>query len=64
MTLDLVGRGSRRAAYSADAGTRDGRTGGDARRIDDASGALVTPGFTDIHCHHDARSSWPKGSRA
>lgn len=64
MTLDLVGRGSGRAAYPADAGTLDGRIGGDARRVIGASGALVTPGFTDIHCHRDARSSWPKGSRA
>ncbi|GMV16948.1 MAG: amidohydrolase family protein [Polyangiaceae bacterium] len=70
MTFDLVVRGgtvvdgSGSAAYSADIGIRAGRIaeigriGGNARRVIDASGALVTPGFTDIHCHYDGQISW------
>ena len=31
---------------------------GDARRVIDAAGALVTPGFVDIHSHYDGQASW------
>ncbi len=31
---------------------------GRAARSVDAAGAIVTPGFTDIHCHYDGQVSW------
>ena len=34
------------------------RAGAQARRIVDADGALVTPGFLDIHTHYDAQVHW------
>ena len=34
------------------------RHGGAARRIVDADGRLVTPGFVDIHTHYDAQATW------
>jgi hypothetical protein len=35
-----------------------GRLNGSAGRVIDAEGALVTPGFVDIHTHLDAQISW------
>jgi N-acyl-D-aspartate/D-glutamate deacylase len=35
-----------------------GRVGGAGRREIDAAGALVTPGFVDIHTHYDGQATW------
>lgn len=32
--------------------------GGSARRTIDAAGAIVTPGFVDIHTHYDGQATW------
>ncbi|MCA9668467.1 MAG: amidohydrolase family protein [Myxococcales bacterium] len=56
--------GTGRERYSGDVGITDGRivavgkVDGDAKREIDADGALVTPGFTDIHTHYDGQVSW------
>lgn len=35
-----------------------GDVGTDAERIIDAAGAIVTPGFLDLHTHYDGQVSW------
>jgi N-acyl-D-aspartate/D-glutamate deacylase len=35
-----------------------GRVDGEARRMIDADGLLVTPGFVDIHTHYDGQVTW------
>ena len=35
-----------------------GKVSGSARRTLDAAGAIVTPGFVDIHTHYDGQVSW------
>lgn len=56
--------GTGRAGFSADVGISDGvivelgQITGPARRTIDADGALVTPGFIDIHTHYDGQVSW------
>ena len=35
-----------------------GRVDGPARRIVDAEGQLVTPGWVDIHTHYDGQATW------
>jgi len=70
MTLDLkvvgglVVDGTGSAPRSTDVGIQNGRivevgkiSTGAARTID-ANGALVTPGFVDIHSHYDGQVSW------
>lgn len=50
--------------FTADVGIQDGRITevgritAAAKRTLDASGALVTPGFVDIHTHMDGQASW------
>ncbi|MCA9637874.1 MAG: amidohydrolase family protein, partial [Myxococcales bacterium] len=70
MTYDLIIQGgtivdgSGNAAYRGDIAIKDGviaaigAVEGSARETIDASGALVTPGFVDIHCHYDGQVSW------
>jgi N-acyl-D-amino-acid deacylase len=38
--------------------TEVGRVDGVARREIDADGALVTPGFVDVHTHYDGQATW------
>lgn len=69
-TADLVIQGGRVLDGSggpercADVAIRDGRIdgvgrfSGKSRRTIDADGALVTPGFVDIHTHYDGQATW------
>ena len=57
--------GSGRAAYEADLAIEAGRIteiakgiGGRCHRLIDAAGAIVTPGFVDIHTHYDGQATW------
>jgi N-acyl-D-aspartate/D-glutamate deacylase len=68
--LDLVVRGGTlvdgtgRPARRADVGVAGGRVVavglnlGPAPRVVDAGGALVTPGFVDLHTHYDGQATW------
>ena len=58
--------GTGRAGYSADVLVRDGRIAEIGSRLSgdttlDASGAVVAPGFIDIHTHYDAQVFWDPG---
>jgi len=55
--------GTGRAGYAADVLVRDGRIAEIGPRLSgevelDASGAVVAPGFIDIHTHYDAQVFW------
>lgn len=60
LVVDGTGREPRRA----DVMVRDGKIAavgtldGEAARTIDASGCIVTPGFTDLHTHYDGQISW------
>ncbi len=70
MTLDtkIVGGtlvdGSGAERFRGDIGIKDGKivevgdVAGAADHVIDAEGAIVTPGFTDIHTHYDGQVSW------
>jgi len=56
--------GSGRPAFNGDVGVVQGkivelgRLGGSARRVIEADGRVVSPGFVDNHCHYDAQVLW------
>ncbi len=68
--LDLVIKGGTvvdgtgAGAYTADVGVRDGRivaigdVSEQATQAIDADGALVTPGWVDVHTHYDGQVTW------
>ena len=56
--------GSGEDRYTGDVGIKDGRIvdvgkcDGSATETIDAGGAIVAPGFVDIHAHYDGQISW------
>jgi N-acyl-D-aspartate/D-glutamate deacylase len=68
--MDLIIRngeivdGTGAARFRGDVGVKDGKIAAvgkverTARRVIDADGAIVTPGFVDIHTHYDGQVSW------
>jgi len=61
----MVIDGTQSQRYRADVGVREGRIAAigrldasDGRRVLDASGMIVAPGFIDLHTHYDAQLFW------
>src|ERR1700737_2270735 len=56
--------GSAQGAFTGDLAIAGGRVagvrgqGGPARRVIDAAGLLVTPGWVDVHTHYDGQAMW------
>ena len=57
--------GTQTPRYQGDVWIKDGRIAqiggkapGEARRVIDASGCVVAPGFVDLHTHYDAQIRW------
>ena len=67
ITNALVVDGTGQPAFTADVAVRDGLivavgqlAGSEAKRVIDAGGGLLTPGFVDIHTHFDGQVCWDK----
>src|ERR1700712_2422581 len=45
-------------AIDGDRITEVGNVSGPAKRTIDAAGAIVTPGFVDVHAHYDGQAMW------
>lgn len=70
MTYDLkitggvIVDGTGKPRYHGDIGIKNGliaavgKAEGDAKRVINAHGAIVTPGFIDLHTHYDGQISW------
>src|SRR3954471_14275640 len=58
--VDGTGAPRRTADVAIDAGriTEVGEVGGRGRREFAATGAIVTPGWVDIHTHYDGQATW------
>src|SRR5690606_38678143 len=58
--VDGTGAPPRTADVAVDGGliSEVGKVDGDAKRVIDADGLLVTPGFVDIHTHYDGQVTW------
>ncbi|MBW8483986.1 N-acyl-D-amino-acid deacylase family protein [Actinomadura parmotrematis] len=58
--VDGTGAPARTADVAVSGGriTAVGRDAGAGRRTIDAGGALLTPGFVDIHTHYDGQATW------
>ncbi len=69
ITGGLVYDGSGGEAVRADVAVKDGliaelgECSGSATKIIDADGAIVTPGFIDLHTHYDGQVSWDEEMR-
>jgi N-acyl-D-aspartate/D-glutamate deacylase len=60
LVVDGTGSPARTADVAVTDGviTEVGRVDGPAREQIDADGALVTPGFVDVHTHYDGQATW------
>ena len=59
--IDGTGSPARHADIAIDGGlitAVEERIAASARRSIDAAGAIVTPGFVDIHTHYDGQATW------
>lgn len=60
VVVDGTGAPARRADIAIEGGriVEVGRCDGQAARVIDADGLMVTPGFVDLHTHYDGQISW------
>src|SRR3954452_18796176 len=58
--IDGTGSPGRAADVAVTGGgiTEVGTVDGPAKRVIDADGLIVTPGFVDIHTHYDGQATW------